>query len=115
MKKLLIAAAFAASVSGAANAQDMFAFMGSQDAGTTTVIINPLTATADGFVAVYDYRTGVAGELLGVASVREGANRETRIQVGRGVNSDIIAYLFAGDDFTDPSKALDSIKIDIEN
>jgi hypothetical protein len=115
MKNLVTAAALTFTLAGAAQAQDMFAFMGNQDEGTSVIIIEPLSATADGFVAIYDYRTGVAGDLLGVASVREGANNQTRVQIGRGVRDDVIAYLFAGNDFTDPSKALDSVKIDIED
>jgi opacity protein-like surface antigen len=114
MKNLITATVLALSLSSAAQAQDMFAFMGDQDEGTSVIIINPLNATSDGYVAVYDYRTGTPGKLLGVASVVEGANAELRVQVGHTVNSDVIAYLFAGDDFTDPSTALDSVEIDIE-
>jgi hypothetical protein len=113
MKKLLTAAALTFTLAGAAQAQDIFAFMGNQDDGSTVITIDPLTATSDGFVAIYDYRLGEVGDLLGVASIREGANRETRVQIGRGVRADVIALLFAGDDFTDPAKALDSVKIDI--
>lgn len=63
----------------AANAQNMFAFMGDQDA-TNTIIIEPLNAESDGYVAVYDHHTGEVGELLGVARVYEGANRQLRVQ-----------------------------------
>ena len=114
MRSLLAATAMMLSLTGAAQAQDMFAFMGDQEAGSSVIIIEPLNASEDGFVALYDYHTGVVGELLGVASVVQGANNQTRIQVGRGVQRDVIAFLFAGNDFTDPSKAVDSVEIDIE-
>lgn len=114
MKTLLSAVVMSLTLAGTAQAQNMFAHMGNQDSGTSVVTIEPLTATEDGFIAIYDYHTGVVGDLLGVASVVKGANNETRVQVGRGVRDDVIAFLFAGNDFTDPSKALDSVEIDIE-
>lgn len=114
MKNLIVGSILAIMVAGAAQAQNMFALMGDQDSGVGTIIINPLTATGDGFIAVYDYHTGEVGRLLGVASVDEGANNETRVQVGRPVTQDVIALLFIGDDFMDPSKAVDSVEIDIE-
>lgn len=114
MKQVLTAAVVALSLTGAAQAQDMFALMGPQEEGTSVIIIEPLTATENGFVAIYDHHGGSIGELLGVASVVKGANNETRVQIGRGVQRDVIALLFAGNDFTDPSKALDSVEIDID-
>jgi hypothetical protein len=116
MKTLLTAAAFALSLSGAAYAQNMFALMGdSQDENISVIIIQPLTATADGYVAIYDHHRGEIGRLLGVAAIQEGANLETRVQVGRAVQNDVIALLFVGDDFTDTSKAVDSVEIDIDD
>lgn len=116
MKNLITAAVLAVSMTGAAQAQDMFAFMGeSQDEGTSTIVIDSFSATGDGFVAIYDHHNGEVGALMGVASVREGANRETRVSLGRPVQRDVIALLFVGDDFTDPAKAVDSVEIDIEN
>ncbi len=114
MKNLITATIVGLSLAGAAQAQDMFAYMGSQDRGTNVITIDPFSASADGYVAIYDNHNGEIGRLLGVASIQEGANLQTRIQVGRGVNRDAIALLFAGDDFTDPSKAVDSVEIDIE-
>lgn len=114
MKKLIAATILTVTVAGAAQAQNMFAYMGDQDDGTSTVVIEPLNATGDGYVAIYDHHTGEIGTLLGVASVNEGANLETRVQVGRPLRNDVIALLFIGDDFSDPSTAVDSVEIDIE-
>lgn len=115
MKTLITASILALTLAGAAQAQDMFAYMGDQDDGTSTVVIDPLNATADGYIAVYDYNAGQTGDLLGVASVTAGANNETRVQVGRPLRNDVIAYLFTGGDFTDPSQAVDSVEIDIDD
>ncbi len=115
MKTLLTTGAFIFALAGAAQAQDMFAHMGAaQDEDSSVIVIDPLNATADGFIAIYDHHRGEVGALLGVASIREGANRETRVTLGRPVRQDVIAFLFAGDDFTDPATAVDSVEIDIE-
>jgi hypothetical protein len=114
MKKIILATVVMAAMSTAATAENMFAFMGDQDA-SNVIIIEPLTASADGYIAVYDNHTDTIGELLGVARVYEGANNQTRVQVGRTVRKDVIAFLFAGNDFSDPTTAVDSIKIDIDN
>ena len=115
MKTLLSAVVMSLTLAGTAQAQNMFAHMGNQDSGTSVVTIEPLTATEDGFIAIYDHHRGVVGALLGVASVRKGANRETRVYLGHPVQNDIIAFLFAGSDFTNPLNAVDSIEIDIED
>ncbi|NBD30509.1 MAG: hypothetical protein GVY31_10800 [Alphaproteobacteria bacterium] len=115
MKTLITAGILALTVAGAAQAQNMFAYMGDQDDGTSTVVIDPFSATGDGYVAVYDHHRGETGDLLGVASIRAGANNETRVQVGRPLRNDVIAYLFVGDNFTDPSMAVDSVEIDIKD
>lgn len=114
MKKLLAATIVAVAVASAAQAQNMFAYMGDQDDGTSTVIIDAFSATGDGYVAIYDHHTGEIGSLLGVASIHQGANAETRVQVGRPLRNDVIALLFVGDDFSDPSTAIDSVEIDID-
>lgn len=114
MKNILSASIIAIALAGTAQAQNMFAYMAeSQDDRISTVVIEPLTATGDGYVAIYDYHRGEVGELLGVASVHEGANLETRVQVGRPLINDVIAFLFVGNDFSDPSMAVDSVEIEI--
>ena len=116
MKTLVTVGVLALSLSGAAYAQDMFAFMeASVDTNSSVIVIEPLSASADGFIAIYDHHRGEVGDLLGVASIREGANGETRVRLGRPVQRDIIALLFAGGDFMDPSMAIDSVEIDVEN
>lgn len=114
MKKILAASIIAMTLAGAASAQNMFAYMGDQKDGISTVVIDPFNATDDGYVAIYDHHTGKIGKLLGVASINQGANNETRVQVGRPLRNDVIALLFTGDNFTDPSAAVDSVEIDIE-
>ena len=116
MKNVMIAGALALLVAVPANAQDMFATMEmAQDEGSSQIVLNPFSASSDGYVAIYDNHRGEIGNLLGVASIKAGANRETRIGLGHPVRRDVIALLFAGGDFMDPSKAIDSVKIDIEN
>lgn len=116
MKTLLTTAILSLALATAAQAQDMFAHMeASQDKFSTTIVIDAFSATADGYVAIYDHHRGEIGELLGVASIREGANRETRVRLGRPVRRDAIALLFTGGDFMDPSQAVDSVEIDVES
>lgn len=115
MKTLMTAGAFVLALSGAAQAQNMFAHMSaSQDEGSAVIVIDPLTASADGYIAIYDNHRGEIGQLLGVASVREGSNRETRVNLGHPVDQDVIALLFTGNDFMTPSLAVDSVEIDID-
>lgn len=115
MKTFITAAVLAVSLSGAAQAQNMFAIMtNSQDQNASVIVIQPLTATADGYVAIYDNHRGEIGRLLGVAAIHEGPNLQTRVQLGRSVQNDVIALLFAGDDFTNPANAIDSVEIDID-
>jgi len=77
-------------------------------------VIEPLSATADGYIAIYDHHRDEVGKLLGVASVREGSNRETRVTLGHPVRNDVIAFLFTGSDFNNPANAVDSVEIDID-
>ncbi len=114
MKKIIIASVLAIATSGAAQAQDMFAFMAQSQQANDIIVINPLNASEAGFVAIYDHHAGQVGELLGVAKISEGANAQTRVQLGTTVRNDVIAYLFAGDDFSDPAKAVDSVEIEVE-
>lgn len=115
MRSIIAASALVLAMTSTVNAQDMFARMEApQDEGASTIVIDALTATDDGFVAIFDNHNGVIGELLGAAAVREGANTETRVTLGRPVQRDVIAMLFVGPDFSDPSKAVDSVEIDIE-
>jgi hypothetical protein len=93
----------------------MFALMGnSLDNNSNVIIIQPLNATAGGYVAIYNDDLGEIGRLLGVAAIHEGANLEPRVQLGRSIQNDIIALMFVGDDFTDTSKAVDSAEIEID-
>lgn len=115
MKKILASSILMIALAGAAQAQNMFANMSDSQDGRSTIVIEPLTASSDGYIAIYDHHRGEIGDLLGVASVSEGANLETRVQVGRTLRRDVIALLFVGDDFMDPSKAVDSVEIDIDN
>ncbi|MGJ8609749.1 MAG: hypothetical protein ACSHWY_01550 [Octadecabacter sp.] len=114
MKKLATLATVVALAASPVLAQDMFAVMDETVTNASAITIQPFTATADGYVAVYDYHAGQVGVLLGVASVSEGANTETRIQLGRVLDHDLIALLFNGE-IGDPSTAVDSVEIDVKN
>jgi len=113
MKKIASLAAVAALTAAPAFAQDMFAVMDDSVGNASSILIEPLTATGDGFIAVYDYHLGEVGDLLGAASVSEGANTHTRIQLGRVLNRDLIALLYIGE-IGNPDDAVDSIEIDVE-
>lgn len=112
MKNLIIAGVLSLAAATTASAQDMFASMESTQDSRTVIVIDALTATEDGFVAVYDYHRNDIGQLLGMARVRAGANAETRVTLGHRLERDVIALLFAGDDISDTSTALDSVEID---
>lgn len=115
MKNVFIASALALAFAAPVAAQDMFAVMSmDEDRGTSRIDIEPFNASGDGFIALYDYRGGVTGELLGVASFVEGANATTNVTVGRGLRNDVIALMFIGDDFSDPAKAVDQFVIDVQ-
>ena len=114
MKTLFAAATVAALAVTPAIAQNMFALMDDSVDNASSILIEPLNVTGDGFIAVYDYHRDEIGPLLGVASVSEGANTATRIQLGRVLNHDLIALLFVGE-IGDPSEAIDSVEIDVEN
>ena len=114
MKTLFAAAAVAALSVTPAFAQDMFAIMDDSVNNASSILIQPLTATGDGYIAVYDYHRDEIGPLLGVASVSEGANNATRIQLGRQLNHDLIALLYIGE-IGDPSQAVDQVEIDVDN
>lgn len=113
MKTLFAAATVAALAVTPAFAQNMFALMDDSVDNASSILIQPLTATGDGFIAVYDYNREEIGPLLGVASVKAGANTATRIQLGRQLNHDLIALLFIGE-IGDPADAVDSVEIDVE-
>lgn len=114
MKKIIAAGLMVVASASASFAQDMFAYMDDEEAGQNVIVIDPFTASNSGYVALYDHHNGEVGELLGATRIYQGANTQTRIQVGRGVQRDVIAFLFAGNDFSDPSRAIDSVEIDIE-
>ena len=114
MKTLFAAATVAALAVTPALAQNMFALMDDSVDNASSILIEPLTATGDGFIAVYDYHQDKIGPLLGVASVSEGANTATRIQLGRRLNHDLIALLYIGE-IGDPSEAVDRVEIDLDN
>jgi len=114
LKKLATLATVVALSSTPVLAQNMFAQMDDSVDNASSIVIEALTATGPGFVAVYDYHAGRIGPLLGVASVNEGANNETRIQLGRVLNRDLIALLYIGE-IGDPSTAVDRVEIDVNN
>ncbi len=114
MKKILVAGLLTFAAASTAAAQDMFASMESSSADATTIVIEPISVTADGFIVVYNYHGGQVGEILGMARVRAGANSETRVHLGHPVRQDALAVLFAGDDISDPSRGLDRIEIEAD-
>ncbi len=61
------------------------------------VTISTVTADVDGYVAVYDYRLGEFGDLLGSAKINAGANSDVIVSFDTPVNGDVMAVIFAGD------------------
>jgi hypothetical protein len=113
MNKIIAAGLLVLASTTASFAQDMFAYMADEGAGQNVIVIDPFSATDSGYVALYDHHNGEVGELLGATRIYQGANTQTRIQVGRGVQRDVIAFLFAGNDFSNPANAIDSVEIEI--
>lgn len=114
MKNIIAASVLMMAMSTSAHAQDMFAYMNDQDA-SSTIVLEPFGASADGYVVIYDYHGAEIGEMLGAARVREGANSEIRVKLGQRVTRDVIAVLFAGDDISNPANGIDRVEIDINN
>lgn len=77
------------------------------------IVLEPITATNEGYVVIYDYHGAEIGEMLGLARVREGANREIRVKLGQRVRRDVIAVLYSSDDISNPANAIDTVEIDI--
>lgn len=76
----------------------------------STVLLDTVSASTDGTVAIVDYRNGVAGETLGSVPVNAGTSTDVKVSVGRLVNNgDVIAVLY--NEFGD---IVASKKVDVE-
>ena len=91
IKSIALIAATLAATAGAASA-NQFPFGESLDAANN-LQFGTVTADSAGVVEIYDFRTGVRGDLLGVEAVRAGANTNVRIDVGIHGNDDVLAVL----------------------
>ncbi len=69
------------------------------------ITLSNVTADAAGFVAIYEFRLGEIGELLGSAPINEGANSEVIINLDKRPQGDVMAVLYAGD-ITDPMSSV---------
>ena len=79
-----------------------------------TITIENVTADGAGTVVIYDYNAGEFGEVLGMAEVAEGANRELQIILDQPPVNDVAAVLYVGE-VTDPSQAAAWIELDVND
>lgn len=92
LKTLIIAAATVAATATTASAYNAFPF-GETFEQTDTLELDFVRAEAAGTVAVYDFKNGVRGDLLGSEDVRAGVNSNVKVDLGLGANHDILAVL----------------------
>ena len=87
-----------------ASAQDNSFSLDRQLDASSFISLENIRASGDGTVEIYDYHTGVQGDLLGSQKVRAGANanvhslaqqiaRLVQINLGQTVRDDVIAVL----------------------
>lgn len=91
IKSIALIAATIAATAGAASANQL-PVVQDLDSGST-LELGTVTADRAGFVEIYDYRTGVRGDLLGVEALRAGANTNVKVDVGIFGNNDVLAVL----------------------
>ena len=107
--------AFSAAFSGAAHAQDSFTLMNHSMDPTNVIELSPFNASADGYVAIYENHGGVVSNFLGATRIHAGANGTTRVNIGMDHRDNVVALLFLGNNYMDPSTAVDSFEIQILN
>jgi hypothetical protein len=95
LKTIALALATVAATATTVSANNAFPF-GETFAETDQLQLDYVTADAAGTVEIYDYNTGVRGELLGSEAVLAGANSNVKIDLGLGANHDILAVLNIG-------------------
>lgn len=115
MNKTLIAAAAATAIgfAGMASAETYITLqpeMMQSDQVTLTTVV----ADADGYVAIYDYRLGEPGDLLGTAPIVAGANSNVIVTFETPVNFDVLAVVYNGE-VTTPDMAAFTEEVMIEN
>lgn len=98
MKTLKMTAAALALAATPAMADSYFGLTNAIEPGTGTVVLDTVTADADGFVVLYS--DAGMGDMLGWAEVNAGANSDLRIQLDESLASteqEIVAVLYAGE------------------
>ena len=99
MNTLMKSTALAATIAMTATtafANNAFGFQTKVD-DSSNIELDLVTASADGFVVLYDYSGGEFGEVLGTAEVLAGANDDVIIPVLPTANTDqMAAVLYAG-------------------
>jgi len=94
-KTSLILAAAVAMTTTAASADNSFGFGDTLD-NRSTLDLDLVRSSSAGVVEIYDDANGKLGRLLGTESVKAGANRDVRVNIGRRHNQDVIAVLKIG-------------------
>lgn len=95
LKTIVLAAATIAATATTASAYNALPF-GETFEQTDTLAFDFVRAEGAGTIEIYDFRTGVRGDLLGSEEVRAGVNTGIKVDLGLGANSDIIAVLNVG-------------------
>ncbi|MBP1807701.1 hypothetical protein [Rubellimicrobium aerolatum] len=86
-----IAAALVATA-GAASASNTFG-LGQVQSSQTLIRLGTVVAQDVGTVAIYDYRTGQEGGLLGATTVRAGANTDVKVSIRPTSTRNVLAVL----------------------
>ncbi len=92
LKTLAIAAATVAATASIASANNAFPF-GEHFDQTDVFELSTVTASGAGEVAIYDFRHGERGALLGTEEVRAGVNTNVKIDLGLPAAYDVVAVL----------------------
>lgn len=95
LKTLVLAAATIAATATTAAAYNSFPY-GESFAETDTLEFDFVQADAAGTLEIYDFHTGVRGELLGSKALRGGVNTNVKVNLGVSANQDILAVLNVG-------------------
>jgi len=95
IKMITLAAVTVASTASIASANTFFNVSSTLE-NRSTLDLGLVDASGNGQVAIYDYRFGTQGELLGVEDVHPGANIDVSVDVGIEPDHDVLAVLMVG-------------------
>ena len=81
------------------------------------ITLDLVVADTAGVVAVYGFSGGELGEMIGMTTVNAGANADVIINLDPAyplnANERVVAFLFEGEDMSDPMTATAKITLDV--